>query len=355
MLARQFQAAGHETRIISWLRQYPERLYPGQQNVEQAEFAPFDDVERPLSWNRPDSWLRTARRLRREDLVVFAHTTPIQVPPYWLMARTLRQHRPRTVVLCHNVLPHERRRVDPSLVRGLFDACDAVVTHSVAEAAEARRLTVRPVVGLTLAPHLPDAFVPQTGSTGVHRRLLFFGLVRPYKGIDVALRALAEGPADVRLRIAGEFWHNYEETVELVRALDLTDRVEIRPGYVPAGEVPTLFADVDGLVLPYRSATGSQQVWTAFHFGVPVIVTRVGELAADVRDGVDGFVVEPDSVESLADAIRAFYEPGVTLRMREQVKAVDPAPRWKTYIDGLIAAAGGGDGSPLDQQSSSMQ
>ncbi|MBO0728707.1 MAG: glycosyltransferase [Acidimicrobiaceae bacterium] len=356
MLARQLQAAGHETRIVSWLRQYPQRLYPGQQHVDQAEFAPFDRVERSLSWDRPDSWLRAARGLRHEDLVVFAHTTPIQVPPYWLMARQLAAYRPRTVIVCHNVLPHERRRVDPFLVQRFFDACDGVVTHSAAEADAARLLTDRPVSTLTLAPHLPDDFLPQTPSAGLHRRLLFFGLIRPYKGVDLALRALAQGPADVQFRVAGEFWHDYDQIVDLVRELGLSDRVEIRPGYVPSGEVPKLFADVDGLVLPYRSATGSQQVWAAFQFGVPVIVTRVGQLSDDVREGVNGLVAEPGSVESLAEAFRAFYAPGVALGMREQVQPVDPAPYWKTYVDGLIAA-GRGEGSEatLTDGEASMQ
>src|SRR5207302_10980948 len=78
VLAERLVAAGHDVRIVSWLRQYPQRLYPGRQTVDKPEFEPFAATERTLSWNRPDSWIRSARRLRNVDLVEFAHITPVQ-------------------------------------------------------------------------------------------------------------------------------------------------------------------------------------------------------------------------------------------------------------------------------------
>src|SRR6266536_4331526 len=119
VLARRLAAAGHDVQIVSWLRQYPRRLYPGQQTVDQPEFEPFEPTHRTLSWNRPDSWVRAARRLRHVDLVVFAHITPVQVPPYRAMMVALRGG-PRVAVICHNVLPHERTRADKAMVSMLL-------------------------------------------------------------------------------------------------------------------------------------------------------------------------------------------------------------------------------------------
>ena len=93
--------------------------------------------------------------------------------------------------------------------------------------------------------------------------------------------------------------------------LGLTGRVELMSGYVEASEVAGLFEDAEALGLPYRSATGSQAVWTGFGFGVPVIVWSAGTLAQDICDGVDGLIAEADDPDSLARAIRRFYEPGV--------------------------------------------
>lgn len=339
VLAQQLVAIGHQVEIVSWLRQYPQRLYPGRQTVDQPEFAAFEPTSRQLSWNRPDSWVRTAWRLRDVDLVVFAHVTPVQVIPYRAMIAALHGGRARAAVICHNVLPHERGRFDARLVALLLRAADAVVVHSDAQAAIARELTDKPVAVAQMAPFMPTGFVRREPAPGEHRRLVFFGLVRPYKGVDVLLRALAKGPRDVRLRVAGEFWGGTDATVALSRELGIADRVELLDAYVGAADVPALFADVDALVLPYRSATGSQAVWTGFEFGVPVIATRAGHLADDVRDGVDGEVAEPDDVDSLAAALQRFYQPGTPERMRAEVKPVDPAPYWDRYLRTLIDGA----------------
>jgi glycosyltransferase involved in cell wall biosynthesis len=101
--------------------------------------------------------------------------------------------------------------------------------------------------------------------------------------------------------------------------------------------VPRLFADVDALVLPYKSATGSQAVWTGFEFGVPVIATTAGHLADDIRDGVDGLTVPPDDPAALAEALARFYAPGVAERMRAAVRPVDPGPYWDRYLAALLA------------------
>jgi glycosyltransferase involved in cell wall biosynthesis len=150
---------------------------------------------------------------------VFVHVTPVQVPPYWVMMRSLRRGRAATIVICHNVLPHERRGFDEPLVRVLLNATDRVLVHSSTEAQVASALTDSPVEIATLPPSMPDGFIRRHPLPGEHRRLVFFGIVRPYKGLDVALRALAAGPPDVQLRVAGEFWGGTKATARLCARL----------------------------------------------------------------------------------------------------------------------------------------
>ena len=150
------------------------------------------------------------------------------------------------------------------------------------------------------------------------------------------LRALAELD-DVALTVAGEFWGGVDGTHELISSLGLGERVDLRPGYVPAAQVPELFARADALVLPYRTATASQNVFMAFEHGVPVIATRAGTLPDHVRDGVDGLLCEPDDVASLAGALRRFYAPGEPARLRAGVKPVDAEPHWAVYLEQLLA------------------
>ncbi|RFU40083.1 glycosyltransferase [Actinomadura logoneensis] len=349
-LAHRLAAAGHEVVVESWRAQYPGFLYPGQQTIDEPEGEPFPGTLRRLDWRRPDGWWRAGRSLRGHDLVVLAVLSPVQVPAYLGILAGIGRRTP-VVALCHNVLPHERRPYDRPLMKALLTRVSGVLVHSEEQARLARTLTARPVRVAEMPAHLPtpsgtDGVSGVSGAAdaaaeaGVRKRLLFFGIVRPYKGLDVLLRALAEGPPDVSLTVAGEFWGGLEETEALVASLGLADRVELRPGYVPAAEVPGLFAAADALVLPYRAATASQNVWMAFEHGLPVIATRVGGFPDQVRDGADGLLADPDDVASLAAAIKRFYRPGEPERLRAAVEAPDHGPLWDVYLATLTGAAG---------------
>ncbi|TDD35340.1 glycosyltransferase [Nonomuraea terrae] len=330
-LAHRLAAQGHDVVIESWRAQYPSFLYPGQQTISAPEGTPYPETVRRLDWRRPDGWVAAGRRMRAADLAILAVLSPVQVPAYLGILYGLGR-RARTVALCHNVLPHERKPYDEPLMKALLKRVDGVLTHSEQQAALARGLTREPVGVAALPPHLPSTS-GERAAHAVHRRLLFFGIVRPYKGLDLLLRALPEG---VCLTVAGEFWGGLDETKALIDELGLGDRVELRPGYVPAGEVPKLFAAADALVLPYRDATASQNVWLGHEHGVPVIATRVGALADHVTDGVDGLLVEPGDVGALRTAIERFYASGEPERLRSGVKAVDPEPFWSAYTEALL-------------------
>ncbi|HEX2299127.1 MAG TPA: glycosyltransferase, partial [Pseudonocardiaceae bacterium] len=186
-LAHQLGAAGHEVRIESWSHQYPALLYPGRLTVREPELTPFTPTSRRLSWRRPDSWYACGRRLRAADLVVLVIVHPIQMPAYLgILAGLGRRRTARVVAQCHNVLPHERRAVDAALMRAVLSRVDGVLTHSAAQGETARSLTERPVTVEHMAPVVvARAAAARTDDQTVHRRLLSFGIVRPYKGLDV--------------------------------------------------------------------------------------------------------------------------------------------------------------------------
>ncbi|GAB3208827.1 glycosyltransferase family 4 protein [Marinactinospora thermotolerans] len=358
-LAHRLAAAGHEVVVESWHAQYPALLYPGAQRVEEAEGVPYPATRHRLAWYRPDGWWATGRRSgRAADLVVVTLFSPVQVVPYLVLLAGVGD-RAATVALCHNVLPHERGRVDAPLVRALLRRVDAVLVHSAEQARLARHLAGRraEVRVAGLPPHLPGTGGGGNGAgegdTGARGRLLFLGIVRPYKGVDVLLRALAAGPPGIALTVAGEFWGGSEGLRRLAADLGVADRVEFREGYVPVGELPALFAAADALVLPYRTATASQNVWLAHEHGLPVIATRAGTLPDHVRDGVDGVLCDPDDVGDLTRALRAFYAPGEPARLRSGVRPVEPAPYWERYLAALLGrpgsarpVSGGRDGPP---------
>jgi glycosyltransferase involved in cell wall biosynthesis len=336
--------AGHEVTIESWSAQYPARLYPGQLTVDidKPELPLFHPTRRDLSWRRPDGWFRRGRTIGRgSDLVILMSHSPVQVPAYLSILKALGKSRARSVLIANNVTAHESHMSDRFLTRALLRRVDAILVHSSEDAAAACNLSSKPVLQAALPAHFPEGPNSEPSEAPSKREvknsLLFFGLVRPYKGLDVLLRAMSLATARPHLVVAGEFWQSENEVRSLIAQLRLSSRVTVRPGYVNAADIPSLFRAADALVLPYRHATGSQNTYLAFRYGRPVIATRTGALADSVQNGVNGIVCEPDNVNDLARAIDRFYQPGEAVRLRTGVRFRDTSKQWNTYIRALIS------------------
>jgi glycosyltransferase involved in cell wall biosynthesis len=163
-----------------------------------------------------------------------------------------------------------------------------------------------------------DVYGPARSRSSVQRALgvedkkvlLFFGLVRNYKGLDLLLRALPEICASVpaHLFIVGEFYEPENTYRDIIRSLGLGDDVTIVNRFVPDDEVGTYFSAADVVVLPYRAATQSGVVQIAMHFDRACIVTDTGGLAEMVADGETGFVIPVDDTTSLAESVIRFFK-----------------------------------------------
>lgn len=345
-LAHRLVAAGHDVTIESWHRQYPDRLYPGQQRLDSPEFEPFPKVRSRLSWNRPDSWLAAGRRIRESsDVVVCVLTTPIQFPMYEVMlGRTRAGAHERSVLalgIAHNVLPHEARRVDPYLARRVFRRLDAVLTHSNDEASLATELGANSVTTARLPfffrSEAPPPAPPPRARIG---RLSFVGFVRPYKGLDVLLEALRLTSSQPSLTVRGEFWEDIVRYQSMIRERGLDTRCELKPGYADEGDLVATIDNSDALVIPYRSATGTLLPQIAFSRGTPVIATDVGDLSEQVRHGVDGLICAPNDPEALAASIDDLYTDSVLSQLQIGVRPPDVDTQWSTYLASLMSLMG---------------
>jgi len=360
--AHELLAAGHDVQLVSWSRLYPDRLYPGEQAVPDGgpDLPPFEPTSRPLRWDRPWSWWSTGRSLRGFDLVVVVVVVPVQVPALLTLVRSARSgagrgrggtsgRRPRIVVIAHNVVPHETHPGGEWLMRRMLRAADGVLVHSPEQAELARELGVSSVTMAPLAAHLPGGLPDPSGARralarpvhvdGDPVRVLGLGMVRDYKGYDLLLTAAVAVPG-VSVTIAGEQWGEAGERVrQLAEDPALAGRVSVRAGYLPGADVPALLADHDVLALPYRHATASQNVVLGHAHGLPVLATRVGTFGDDVRDGVDGLLIEPDDVDELVAGLRRLTEPGVLQALRAGLPELDVRTPWAQYMRALTADA----------------
>ncbi|MCX8113310.1 MAG: glycosyltransferase [Bacteroidia bacterium] len=346
-LAREFMSLGHEVRLYTFTVQYPTWLFPGKTQLRSGPPPADLDIQRTLHSIEPLSWWRTGRQLQHwePDLVIAKFWLPVMGlslgSVLYLAPKTARR-----LAILDNVIPHERRPGDKAFTRYFIRAVDGAVAMTAAVAEEWKRLTQKPLRLLfhPIYDHYGPAVSKQEacdalGLNPAYRYLLFFGLIRAYKGLDLLLEAwLAQRLyrfTDVKILIAGELYEPYDKYRPLLESPRAKETVLFHEGFVPDEQVKYYFCAADAVIQPYRSATQSGVTQIAYYFEKPMIVTRVGGLSEMVTDGETGFCCEPDS-ESLAEAIERLLETP-SERFVQGLRAGKAKYSWRTFAEQIVS------------------
>jgi glycosyltransferase involved in cell wall biosynthesis len=334
----------HEVLAINFTTQYPQRLFPGKtQYEEDSQPLPFSN-KTLLSSINPRSWSRTGQAIVEfsPDVIIFKYWLPFFAPAFSRVVRYVKKRiTAQVLVICDNVIPHEKRPFDLQLTRYFFDVVDHFIVMSQAVERDliklypqaSYRYTPHPVYNLFGTPLKQEVAREQLGiKTG--KVILFFGLIRAYKGLDILLKTTAELKGrleDFTVVVAGECYENPEVYTSLVSSLSIGDVCDLRMRFIPNEEVKTYFSAADVVVLPYKSATQSGIVPIAYHFNCPVIVSNVGGLPEIVLHGEVGYVVKP-SVADFRHAILQFYSEGKSKSFREEIKRYKKRFSWEAMV-----------------------
>ena len=309
-LHRELSARGHHVQVISYRNLYPRLLFPGTSIYDTSEVKLDAGARAILTALNPISWIRALRaaRLSAPDLVIIQWWNTFFAPLVGTLGRMLVRAGLSTVIECHNVLPHERRWVDRYLLKFAFAPATEFITHSKADREELTGLLPDKRVRVAPLPILNE-FSAAARPERKGRTILFFGIVRKYKGLDVLLRALPKVLSEVEcnLIIAGEFYEPVSKYEQLVRELGISNAVRIDNRYIANEDVPALFDQADVLVLPYLSATQSAVAGIAAANGLPIIASRTGGLSEAVQENVTGLLFTPGDVDELAACLVRYF------------------------------------------------
>ncbi len=350
MLARTFAKQGHRVNIITFKLQYPALLFPGKTQFSESP-APDDlRIERMINSVNPFNWLRVGYRIRkmRPDMMILKYWSPFMAPCLGTICRIVRGNK-HTIILSQldNIIPHEKHFYDKILTRYFVGSVNGFLYMSQQVKNDLDLFTTdKPSI---YAPHplfgnfgekvSKDEACHRLGLSLDKHYVLFFGLIRDYKGLDLMFDAWAllrqKGyTEDKKLIVAGEFYMDKTPYLRQMERLGIGDEVILHDRFIKDEDVKYYFSAADVVVQPYKSATQSGVTQIAYQFEVPMIVTDVGGLSEIVPDNRAGYVVKPDA-ESIAQAVEKIYENNNLQQLTENLKTEKQRFSWEYFTEQL--------------------
>ena len=337
----------HVVRAFNFKRQYPEFLFPGktQMVTEDDEAVPVESTSL-LDTANIFTYGSTYKAIRdwNPDVLIVRYWMSYFGPSLGYITRRMRRHC-KVISILDNVIPHEPRFFDTPLTKYFLSGSDGSVT--LCEAVSKDLLRLKPESRYTVIQHpLYSHFGAKLDRMEAERRLgirhgkkniLFFGLIREYKGLDILLEAFKLLPGDdYQLIIAGEPYGSFDKYQKIIDTIPGNDRICMSLKYIKDSEVTEYFSAADIAVLPYRSATQSGISSVAYHFEIPMIVTDVGGLKETIGDRGTGLLSKEGTPEAIYEEIlRFFSDPKIKESCISNIRLEKDRLSWKTFADKL--------------------
>ena len=320
-LARAFQAEKDDVNISTFSLQYPNFLFPGKSQYSSSEKPKDLTITQEVNSINPLNWLRLGLKLKKQkpDILILKYWIPFMAPCFGTIARIVKRNKhTKVIVVIDNLIPHEKRFGDHLLNTYFVNSVDGFVamSESVFNDLDQFGANKKKVLGVhPLYDNFGEAISKENAIVRLsldknYKYILFFGIIRKYKGLDILLEAFADNRLqnqNLKLIVAGEFYEDKKPYLELIDKYNLSESVILATNFIPDNEVVNYFCAADIIVQPYRNATQSGVTQIAYHFEKPMLVTDVGGLKEIVPHNKVGYVCEPTS-GSVVDAILDFYK-----------------------------------------------
>lgn len=350
-LAQQFITEGHATSIYTFSLQYPKFLFPGTTQYSTSH-APINlHIKVCINSINPFNWIKVGLQLKKlqPNIIIVRYWLPFMGPCLGTILQIAKKNKVTKVVcIADNIIPHERRIGDVLFTKYFVPTADAFVTMSQKVAEDVTLYSRKKVI--TVVHPLYDNFgeaVPKSQAQQAlqldssKKTLLFFGFIRHYKGLDILYKALSiikqlqpNFYNNLQVLIAGEYYEKADFYNNLIQQLGIQNILHLHTNYIPDTEVRNYFCAADVVVQPYRNATQSGVTPLAYHYNLPMIVTNVGALAANVPHGKVGLVCAP-SADAIAHTIVEFYNNDANVFI-QNIKNEKIKYSWQTLTSTIL-------------------
>lgn len=351
-LANEFIKEGDEVKIVTFSLQYPEFLFPGTTQYSSLPAPQNLSIDVAVNSVNPLNWIKVGRKIKNEtpDILIVKFWLPFMAPCLGTICRIVKKNKHTKIIsILDNIIPHEKRFADTSFTQYFVNSVDAFIAMSDSvyndlsqfDTKKPRLLNPHPLFDNYGEAISKQNALHQLNLDSSKKYILFFGLIRDYKGLDILLKAMVTDSlrnSDIQLLVAGEYYSNKEEYEKLIAELNIQNKVELHTRFIPDNEVSKYFCAADVVVQPYKHATQSGVTQVCYHFNKPMIVTNVGGLPEIVPDNKVGFVVEPDANE-VAAAILRFYNENKEGEFVQNILVEKQKYSWKVMVEKIKTLA----------------
>lgn len=338
----------NEVNVFTFKRQYPKIFFPGKSQLERGENVDKIPAEITIDSINPLTWLSTAIKITKlnPDLVIFAYWLPFFAPSFTSIAKRIKKKsNAKILALCHNIIPHERRLGDKYLTKSFLTQMDYFITLSEEVKKDLELFIKKPKCKVLQHP-VYSRFGKSVSKEEAIKKLnlananyiLFFGFIREYKGLDNLINAMAllQSYPEIKCIVAGEFYEDEKPYFGLINKHCLSENIIFFKDFIPTDEVKYYFSAADVVILPYRNATQSGIVQMAVNFQKPVIATNVGGISEVIKHNINGYIVEKENPQALAEAILKFYRENKAESFNQNMLSLKEKYSWENFVNGMF-------------------
>jgi glycosyltransferase involved in cell wall biosynthesis len=287
-LAQALIEQGQDVEIFSFSRLYPSRLFPGKTQFRFKEKPEGIDIRRCIDSIGPNSWRKTAKAINKmsPSLVIFRYWTPFLGPCLGTIARLVKT---KCVTIVDNAISHEPKFGESFFLHYMLAAQDGVISLSHHTSKQLNFIKSKPC--LTYPHPINKGLAPMIEKEKARSILgldhnapvvLFFGLIRKYKGIGLLIEAIAQLKnqiSDLRVLVVGEPYIPISPYLKQTKEIGVEENISFHTSYVEGKDVGVWFSACDCVVQPYQAASQSGITPMALYYQRPMVVTDVGGLS----------------------------------------------------------------------------